>query len=200
MESNYYIGQVTAVNNDYNAVSEDGLISRNYHEIRAKIPGFLENIVARPVSGLGDEPKIGDTVLLYCLDPVFHSSFVYQKLKENDFIGIRAAGKMIDITEDSVRISVYDKELEYAENERPGEKDRKGVLKASITLNDDGMIEIYSEKGIKISSGTPIPDSISAEPSDGEDFGTSSGPFNAICKCPYIGVNHSCSSLLDSHN
>lgn len=192
----YYIGKVVNVNKDFNESSETGatLNPRNYQEIIASIPGFVENVKARPVSGLSDEPKIGDTVLLYCIDPIFHSLYVYQKLKENDFIGIRAAGKMIDITENSVRIAVYDSDLNYAENERPGEQNRKAALKASITLNDDGTIEVFSEKEIKFSTGTPVPDSIA--PTDG----TINGPFCSITKCPYIGLNHTGNTLKNSHN
>ncbi len=217
----YFIGRIVSVNNDYESTSDDDLLNkRNYHEITATIPGYVENVVARPVSGLNDEPKIGDTVLLYCLDPIFHSAYVYQKLKENDFIGIRAAGKSIDITENAITISVYDKDKNpWGENENihPTNRDENGAikkdddktrLKASITIKDNGEIEIYAEKGIKLSSGTPVPDRLVNNDStygfvlknNGGADGTDNGGFCAITTCPYIKANHTSSWLRDTNN
>ena len=205
METKYYIGQITSVNNDYSEVNgEDGLLKRNYQQIVATIPGFIERVVAMPIKGMNDEPKVGDTVLLYCLDPIFHSHYIYQVLKENDFIGIRAAGKLVEIAEDKVRIAVYEKDMEYKEDDVPGsenEADRKERLKASITLKEDGSIEIYSEKGITISNGTPMPQI--EVPEDGADLpevGANNGPFNAICQCPYLGILHSSNTITETFN
>lgn len=230
MENNqqtYFIGQVVSVNSNYKEPNEDETLSkRNCQEIIASIPGFVENVIARPVSGLNDEPKVGDTVLLYCLDPIFHSSYVYQKLKENDFIGIRAAGKAIDITDEKIVISVYD-ENDYVWDEKnnvhPTNRDNDGNfkkgddktrLKASLILKNDGEIEIFAEKGIKISTGTPIPDKLVDIPeteldengvpkvTEIKDYigGNNNGPFCAISRCPFTNFVHTSSYIRDTNN
>lgn len=136
----YYLGVVVDIIED-----EDAGITKEYGIIKADIPGIIQGIQAFPKRNELDEPKKGDAVLLLCLDPVLNSYWIYERIKENDFIGIRAAGKMIDITPDYISIGVFDKSQEYKEDERP-------ELTTYLKLDADGNIEIKStgEAGIEI--------------------------------------------------
>lgn len=115
------------------------VIDNMLYEIIIDIPGVIEGAKAYPVRGEIDEPRPGDLVSLICLDPVFYSYFLYQKLKEDDFIGFRSNGKMIDITKDSITVGIFDENESFnSENPRP-------TLKSWIKLKNDGGIEINSK-------------------------------------------------------
>lgn len=137
-EVNYYIGVITKVVNDDE-------FSKEYHVIEASIPGIADDIRAFPKQGELDEPRVGDHVLLASFDPLFHSYFIYSKLKENDFIGVRASGKMVDITPEAISISVYKEESENQHG-----KDRPKNFISEIKSDKDGNIEIEATKDITI--------------------------------------------------
>jgi len=90
-----------------------------------------------------DEPKPGDTILLTNLDPVLNSYWIYEKLKENDFIGFRSAGKMVDITPDYITVGIFDKSTEYKDDERP-------TLTSYVKLDSSGNIEIKTEGKVNL--------------------------------------------------
>ena len=124
---------------------EDG-ISKEDFIILADIPGVAENVKAFPTKDNLDEPKVGDQVLLTSYDSFYHSYFTYKKLKENDFIGFRAAGKMIDITPDKITIGVFDNSNDsYDDEERPDCSNY-----SSIEMDKDGNITIHAKKDLKI--------------------------------------------------
>lgn len=74
--------------------------------VEVDIPGENERLRAFPFRGEVDEPRVGDVVFLKDLDPVYHSYYLYAKLKENDFIGMRARGKKVWIKEDFIQIGI----------------------------------------------------------------------------------------------
>lgn len=119
------------------------VIDKMFYTIKVDVPGFGLGLKAFPVRSEVDEPKIGDLVVLYNLDPIFNSYLLYQKLKENNFVGIRSNGKMVDITEDSITISTFDPNLKYEDGEKP-------ELINWIKLTNSGEIEISSDSSIKI--------------------------------------------------
>lgn len=127
----YYIGVVKSV------ITENDL-TKEYGVIEADIPGVIEGIQAFPKRGEIDEPKPGDAILLLCLDPVLNSYWIYEKLKENDFVGFRSAGKMVDITPDYISVGIFDKDKEYKEDERP-------TLTSYLKLDSSGNIEIKTK-------------------------------------------------------
>jgi hypothetical protein len=121
-------------------------ISKEDFIILADIPGVAENVKAFPTKDNLDEPKRGDQVLLTSYDSFYHSYFTYRKLKENDFIGFRAAGKMIDITPEKITIGVFDNNNDsYADGERPDCSNY-----SSIEMDKDGNITIHAQKNLKI--------------------------------------------------
>ena len=135
-EKTYYIGVVRSV------IIEDNL-TKEYGVIEADIPGIIEGIRAFPKRGELDEPKPGDSILLTNLDPVLNSYWIYEKLKENDFIGFRSAGKMVDITPDYIMVGIFNKDTEYTEDERP-------TLTSFVKLDSNGNIEINTEGEINL--------------------------------------------------
>jgi len=122
----FYLGVVTGFKEE---------TEKEEHIITADIPGIATDIIAYPLGNSADEPKINDNIILICLDPVYQSYFVYIKLKENNFIGYRSSGKMIDITPDSVTIGIFDPEAEYKDEERP-------ETTSSIVIDKDNNITI----------------------------------------------------------
>lgn len=185
------------------------------YEINVDIPGVIQNVKAFPMRGEIDEPKIGDFVLLKCLDPLFQSYYLYQKIKENDFIGFRSNGKMVDITPDYIQIGIFDPSLEYTDtgdkNYRPEPTDwirltKDGVL--DINLRSDSKININGSSEIKIEGNTNITsnsdltvsgNNVTITGGNLKVKGTSntdmSGPFNCIPTCPFSGAPHSGSSV-----
>ena len=131
IERLYYLGVVKNI-------IEENDITKEYGIIEADIPGVIQGIRAFPKRNELDEPKVGDAILLLCLDPILNSYWIYEKIKENDFIGIRAAGKMIDITPDSISIGIFDKDTEYKEDERP-------EMKTYLKIDSEGNMEIKTE-------------------------------------------------------
>ena len=112
------------------------------YQIKVEIPGIAASVNAFPMRGELDEPKVGDFVLLRSLDPIYNSYFLYQKIKENDFIGFRSNGKIVDITPDYIMVGIFDPTEEYndlSDNYRPAEGD---VVTDWIKLDKDGNLFI----------------------------------------------------------
>lgn len=123
------------------------------YEVTVDIPGIGEELKAYPYSrGEMDEPVPGNLVYLLSVDPMYHSAFLYLKAKENDFIGIRSNGKLIDITPEAITIGVYPESKTVADDERPDPETSK------ITLDNSGNIEIMatSDMKVKISGSVTI--------------------------------------------
>ena len=83
------------------------IVDKVLYEIKVDIPGLKTGVTAYPMRGEVDEPRVGDFVFLKCLDPVFQSYYLYHKIKENDFIGFRSNGKMVDITPDYIQVAIF---------------------------------------------------------------------------------------------
>lgn len=138
-----------------------------YH-IKVEIPGQAVTVNAFPMRGELDEPKVGDFVLLRSLDPIYNSYFLYQKIKENDFIGFRSNGKIVDITPDYIMVGIFDPAEEYndlADNYRPAEGDvvtdwikldKEGNLTINLRANSNIKIETDSEIAIEGNSNITI--------------------------------------------
>lgn len=205
MNNNYYLGVVVAVE-DHELLQN----SKEHREIVADVPGIMEGILAYPKSSELDEPKVGDPVILECLDPLYKSYFTYYKLKENNFIGIRAAGKMISITPDDITIGIFDKDCDYKDGEIP-ECKTKVVIDAdgniniesagTIDVNSKGEISIESEKTIDLKAGGDITidgggNTIVMKNGDLETSGGmpgTPGPEGGFCGiplCPFTGAAH----------
>lgn len=134
------------------------------YQIKVDIPGIAIGVPAFPMRGEIDEPRVGDFVLLRSLDPVFNSYYLYQKIKENNFIGFRSNGKMVDITPDYVTVAIYDPGTEYNdsvkdETFRPEptdwiKLDKEGNLE--VNLRADVNITITGSSSIKINTDNKV--------------------------------------------
>lgn len=134
------------------------------YQIKVDIPGIAIGVPAFPMRGEIDEPRVGDFVLLRSLDPVFKSYYLYQKIKENNFIGFRSNGKMVDITPDYVTVAIYDPGTEYNdsvkdETFRPEptdwiKLDKEGNLE--VNLRTDANITITGSSSIKINTDNKV--------------------------------------------
>ena len=188
------------------------------YQIKVDIPGIAIGVLAFPMRGEIDEPRVGDFVLLRSLDPVFKSYYLYQKIKENNFIGFRSNGKMVDITPDYVTVAIYDPGTEYNdlvkdETFRPEptdwiKLDKEGNLEinlragANITITGNSEISVSGNSSINVSGSTKLtcPDvnviitggKLIMKGKSNTDL---SGPFNAIPTCPFSGVPH-CGSIV----
>ena len=149
-QANYYIGLVVAVSKD----DDDRLKNeKEWHEILVDIPGVIQKVPAFPFRDELDEPKLNDKVLVLDVDPLYHSYFLYRKVKENGFIGFRSSGKMVSITPDEIVIGVFgpddnDEYPEYKEDEIPDcdpKDDGSGDGFAYIKLTKTGDIDIKTK-------------------------------------------------------
>lgn len=173
------------------------------YEIKVDIPGVIQGVKAFPFRGEVDEPKVGDFVLLKCLDPIFQSYYLYQKIKENDFIGFRSNGKIVDITPDYIQLGIFDPSLEYTDtgdkNYRPEvtdwiKLDKDGNLdinlrsNSKIVIKGDSNIEVKGNCELNSPSVTITGGKLTVKGTSSTDMG---GPFNCIPTCPFSGAPHS---------
>lgn len=181
---------------------------RQTYEILADIPGVAVGVRAYPYSrGEMDEPVVGNLVYLISVDPVYNSFFLYTKAKENDFIGIRSNGKMIDITPDYISLGVYDTEKTNKDDERPelnigkirmdssGNLDIEMTGNSTVKVSGNSTIEVSGNADIKVSGSCNIdsPDvnitgaSLTVK---GTATPTGDGPFCGIPACLFTGYSH----------
>ena len=148
--ANYYLGVVKAVTpDDDDRIKND----KEWHEIIIDIPGVIQGVTAFPFRDELDEPKIDDKVLVLDVDPLYHSYFLYRKLKEDGFIGFRSSGKMVSITPDEIIIGVFgpddnDEYPEYKEDEIPNcdpGDDGSGDGMAYLKMTKEGDIDIKTK-------------------------------------------------------
>lgn len=193
---------------DFYLGSVHEVIDRVTYEITADIPGVAQEVKAYPWSrGEMDEPVAGNLIYLIALDPVYHSVYLYMKAKENDFIGIRSNGKMIDITPDYISMGVYETDTTSADGERPDlsksycKMDSEGNIEImatgneKITIKGNVNVEVSGNADIKVSGTTNI---------DGQTLNINSGtinmnkkipnpgsgPLNCIQNCLFSGIAH----------
>ena len=139
---NYYIGTVTYVESD-----PLGLLTKDklYHEAVVSVPGVFENVLAFPARTNLDEPKVGDLVVVCSWDPVYNSYCTYEKLKENDFVGFRAHGKMVQINHEKIVVGVFDESTEYKDDDVP---DVSPI--AHLEMDKSGNITVHAAKDITV--------------------------------------------------
>lgn len=124
------------------------VLDQDLYTIEVDIPGENEKLKAFPKRGEVDEPRVGDVVYLTELDPLYHSYYLYEKLKENSFIGIRARGKIVKMNEDIIEIGIYDPTVEWKDDNSGNDNTPEPT--SYIKIDKDGGINIYSEGNINI--------------------------------------------------
>lgn len=145
----YYIGFISEI--------VDPLL----YEIKVNVPGHFDGVRAFPTRNNIDEPRVGDFVILRSFDPIYHSFFLWEKTKENDFIGFRSNGKQVDITPDYIEISIFDPEEEWYDDQkdekyRPERKHWVRIDKdgnCDFAFNEDAGVTGEIAKNVKIHVG-----------------------------------------------
>lgn len=137
VQAEYYFGTITEVPDSSESFS-----------VKVSIPGVMENLTCYPLRCGSDEPKIGDLVIIRDLDPSYHSYFVYEKLNENNFTGMRCKGKMIDFTDESLKLGIFD-EGDFSDSDRPSNT-------SWIELDEDGNLDIVTEDNIYTECGADM--------------------------------------------
>lgn len=203
---------------DFYLGSVHEVIDRVTYEITADIPGVAQEVKAYPWSrGEMDEPVAGNLIYLIALDPVYHSVYLYMKAKENDFIGIRSNGKMIDITPDYISMGVYETDTTSKDWERPDlsksycKMDSEGNIEIMATGNE--KIEIKGDSEVKVSGNVKVEVSGNADikvsgkttidspevnitggklttPNGGNAVANGMGGFCGVKNCIFSGVPH----------
>lgn len=135
------------------------ILDKVLYEIKVDIPGLKTGVTAYPMRGEVDEPRVGDFVFLKCLDPVFQSYYLYHKIKENDFIGFRSNGKMVDITPDYIQVAIFDPSNEewndFSENNNTDDLGRVcGGYRPEVTdwfrLDKNGNLNVHLRANSKV--------------------------------------------------
>ena len=132
----YYLGTIVEV------------IDPVLYKVRCDIPGEFEGVTAFPKRSEGmDEPRVGDFVLLMSFDPVYHSYFIYEKLKENDFIGFRSNGKMINVTPDFIEMAIFSDDW----NDDQGDGNYRPTPTSWINMDSSGNVDMVLESNLTVS-------------------------------------------------
>lgn len=125
----YFLGTITEI------------IDPLLYIVKCDIPGEFDGITAfAKRSENTDEPRVGDFVLLMSFDPIYHSYWIYEKLKENDYIGIRSNGKMVNVTPDFIEMAIFDPEEEWGDDQ--GDEKYRPEPTSWVNLDKDGNLDI----------------------------------------------------------
>ena len=200
-QPNYYLGVITKI------------LDPDKYEVEIEIPGVTKEAKAYPIDRSPDEPKPEDLVLVLGLDPVWNSVWLYQKLKENEFIGFRSRGKKVDITKDRIEIGIFSEMNEKDQTSPPYEEDSTPDSTSWIKIDKDGNIDVHAEKHMHIKVDGDVKIEVAGDATidvacstilncpDVEITGgmltvkgnvspTGQGPFCAIPVCPVTGAPH----------
>lgn len=151
------------------------ILDKDLYTIRVDIPDRNVDLKAFPLRGEVDEPRVGDLVFLREIDPIYHSYYLYEKVKENKFIGIRSRGKRIKINEERIEIGIFDPSNEnwigegrdgspsdadwFDKNDASQEDPQKeSDITDWVRIDKDGNMDIYmrADKTVKIDGGCKV--------------------------------------------
>lgn len=196
----FYIGTITKI------------IDQDLYTIEVDVPGLQVGLRAFPKRSELDEPRVGDVVLLQELDPDFKSYYIYEKLKESKFIGVRSRGKQINITEEDITIGIFDGSTDWNEKGETPEVsswikiDKSGNINIKATgktgVDIEGNIDLTTKGNINITSeGNATVSAKKVTVTGGQMVmrgmanNDTQGPFNCIPICPFSGAPHSGSQV-----
>lgn len=191
----FYIGTITKI------------LDKDLYTIEVDIPGLQVGLRAFPKRSELDEPRVGDVVILQELDPDFKSYYLFEKLKENKFIGIRSRGKQIQLSEEELSIGIFDSSSDWNDKgdtpkatswikvDKSGNISIKAEGKTELEVDGDiniktkGNINIKSEGDATV-SGKNVTVTGGQLTVKGMSNNDTQGPFNCIPICPFSGAPH----------
>ena len=114
---------------------------------------------------------MGDEIVLYELESILGISYLYKKLRLDDYTRLKIGKTEIDIKNDGINLISGSSQITIHES---------GSIDISVsdtnTINIDGGTINLDANTLSANSGTVIP--------------TGVGPFCAITTCPYTGMPH----------
>jgi hypothetical protein len=125
------------------------VLDKDLYTVTVDIPGYQRNLKAFPKRGEVDEPREGDVVILTELDPEYKSFYLYEKLKENKFIGIRARGKVLQMNEEEITIGIFDPNDDSWFDD-PKDNEGKKEPTSYIKVDKNGNIKISAEQNTNV--------------------------------------------------
>lgn len=123
------------------------ILDPDLYTVLVDIPGYNKKLPAFPKRGEVDEPRVGDVVFLKEVDPDYKSYYLYEKIKENSFIGIRTRGKQIKFSADFIRLGIHDVGSEYCDKKK---EDATPEPTSWIKVDSSGNLEIEMEGAGKV--------------------------------------------------
>ena len=143
---------------------------RETYEIEVEIPGVGKDFPAVPLGrGEIDEPVEGNLVMILALDPIYHRVNYYAKLKENNFIGVRSNGKVIDITPDYIVVGsdgssktnpdptrIPAPSLSYMKMDDAGNIEVMATANETVTIKGDCSVSVEGNVTVDIKGTTTV--------------------------------------------
>lgn len=152
-----YLGMIIEV--PEKAKIDESKSGRQTYEVKAMIPGVADELVAVPLNGGSiDEPFVGDVIIIMSIDPSYHSVNFYSKLKEDDYVGFRSNGKILDITPEYLLLGSDGKDKTYPLDDNGNRGHFESLEKSHLKMDDAGNIEINAtgNETIKISGDSKV--------------------------------------------
>ena len=176
-----YVGKISKV------------LDLDLYTVEVDIPGYNEALPAFPKRGEVDEPRVGDVVILTELDPLYKSYYLWEKLKENNFIGIRARGKVLKMSEEEVTLGIFDPG-DTAWYDKNDGADPTPAPTSWIKVDKGGNIDINAEGNQKINitgdSEVTVGGNVKVEISGNANIKVSG---DTKVECPNVDINSSSS-------
>lgn len=137
--------------------------------IKFDVLNQIESMLAYPIDTF-DEPNIGDPIIVYQIESIFGYSYMYKKLRLQDYTRMKLGNSEIDITNDSINITTKDGSM--------------------IVISSDGDIVINSNGAIRLQSDSKITIDAPQVSMTGSNVSGGQGPFCSILTCPVTGLPH----------
>ena len=128
------------------------VVDPDLYVVKFDIPGKTKDSTAFPFRGEVDEPRKGDIVIITEYDDTGnHSYYLYRKLKENDFIGIRSRGKLIKFSKESLTLAIFSENSDYCDTGKKDTTPGESEWVSWIKLDSSGNIDIHAGGNLNIS-------------------------------------------------
>lgn len=180
------------------------IVDPDLYTIEVDVPGYNKSLPAFPVRGELDEPRVGDIVLLEELDSVYKSYYLWRKLKENKFIGVRSRGKLIKISPEEISIGIYDpsdtswydkndasdstpKPTAWLKIDKGGNIDICATGKETISITGDSTVKVGGNTKITVSGNADVSVSGNTKISSSGNIDVSASG-NATIKSPNVKI------------
>lgn len=163
-----------------------GVTDPNKFVIKFEIPNVIQDAIAFPIETT-DEPNEGNQILVYEMESIFGFSFLYKKLRLEDYTRMKIGDSIIELHNDSINIATSGGgDISISSS---GDIDIKSDNNINIRSGSNLNLKIEGNANINV-SGTATLDASRIKFPNRSVTPTGSGPFCAIAVCPYTGQPH----------